>query len=183
MSEDLNKQLYDACYDGELEIVISLLEQGTDIHAENDYAVRRASGFGYLEVVKYLVSQGADINANDNYAVRMASHNGHLEIVRYLVSQGADVHANNNSAVQWASLNEYLDVVAYLVSQGASTTHISEFHRQYTTIYMKHYKRREIRATSKIYFWWIRRCYPLSSPSGIRMAYRNLAEYEGLCAS
>ena len=124
-----------------------------DIHADNDAAIQLASYFGHLDVVRYLVSQGANINTDDNYAVRSASWRGHL------------------------------DVVAYLVFQGASTTHIYGYHCRYTTIYMKHYKRREIRAVSKIYFWWIQKCFPLSCPSGIRMAYRNLAEYEGLCSS
>jgi hypothetical protein len=39
--------------------------------------------------VKYLVSQGCDIAADDNYAVKWASGCGHLEVVKYLVSQGA----------------------------------------------------------------------------------------------
>jgi len=41
-----------------------LVSLGTDIHAENNYAVKWASWNGYLEVVKYLVSVGADIHAD-----------------------------------------------------------------------------------------------------------------------
>jgi len=129
-----------------------------------------------------LVSQGADIHAANDLSVRYASYNGHLNVVKYLVSQGADIHAENDHAVRGASSYEHLDVVAFLVSLGAPTTGLYEFSLRYVTIYMKHYKRREIRTASRIYFWWIQKCYPLSCPSGIRMAYRNLAEYETMCA-
>ena len=157
-------------------------ECSADIHAENDYAVGWAALNGHLKVVRYLVSQGADIHAADDYAVQMASRYGHLEVVQYLVSKClADIHAEDDEAVQVASQNGYLDVVRYLVSQGASIINISEFHRRYATIYMKHHKRSETRAASRIYFWWIQQCYPLSRPSGIRMAYQNLAEYEAMC--
>ena len=48
--------------------------------------------FGHLEVVRFLVEQGADIQADNNCAVRWASDNGHLEIVKFLVEQGAQLN-------------------------------------------------------------------------------------------
>ena len=165
-----------------MKILISLVSRGANIHVNNNYAVRLASYYGQIEVVQYLVSQGANIHAYNSEAVRLASEKGHLDVVRYLISQGADIHAKDNYAVRSASHNKYFAVVAYLVVQGAPITYLPEFQRRYTTIYMKHYKRREIRAVSRIYFWWIQKCYPLSCPSGIRMAYRNLQAYETMCA-
>jgi len=41
---------------------------------------------GHLEVVKYLIENGANIHAADDYALRWAAYNGHLEIVKYLQS-------------------------------------------------------------------------------------------------
>jgi hypothetical protein len=38
-----------------------LINQGANIHTENDYALRSASYKGRLEVVKYLIGKGADI--------------------------------------------------------------------------------------------------------------------------
>ena len=61
---------------------------------------RWASENGHLEVVRYLVEQGANIHANNDYAIRWASENGHLEVVRYLVEKGANIHANNDYAIQ-----------------------------------------------------------------------------------
>ena len=183
METSCNKLLIDACKEGNLQNVKLAISQGADIHAENDRAVRLASYNGHLAVVKYLVSQSADIHADNDGAVRWAMENGHLDVVQYLVSQGADIHANADDAVLWASECGYLDVVAYLVSQGAPIPpNISKFQCNYISIYLKHYKCREIRATSRIYFWWIRRCYEMSRGSGIRMCLASLAEYETLCA-
>jgi len=155
--------------------------------------VRLASEDGHLAVVKYLVSHGADIHANNDSSVRSTSYNGHLDVVAYLVSQGADIHADNDSSVRSASSNGHLDVVAYLVSQGAPITHLPEFHRRYVSIYLKHYKPYKTRATSRIYFWWIQKCYRILSSkdarkseclgSGIRMCLASLARHEALCAA
>ena len=74
---------------------------------------------GRLVIIKWLVENGVDITADNNLAVRWASHNGHLDVVQFLVSKGADVTADNNYAVLWASENEHLEVVEYLISKGA----------------------------------------------------------------
>ena len=74
---------------------------------------------GHLEIVKYLVDNGADVHANDDEALRWAASNGYLEVVEYLVDNGADIHANNDGALMWATLNGRLEVVKYLVENGA----------------------------------------------------------------
>lgn len=70
-----------------------------------------------LEVIKKLIEDGADVNARDNYALRWASKNGHLDIVRYLIEHGANIHANNDCALLHAENNGYLDVVKFLKSK------------------------------------------------------------------
>ena len=72
-----------------VKIIKELLNEGADIHAGNDYALRHASRYGHLEIVKLLLDRGADIHACDDYALRWASHNGHLETVKLLLSRGA----------------------------------------------------------------------------------------------
>ena len=57
-----------------------------------------ATKAGDLEKVKTLVEQGADIHVNNDFAFRLASQNGHLKVVKYLVEQGADIHTNNDYA-------------------------------------------------------------------------------------
>jgi uncharacterized protein YnzC (UPF0291/DUF896 family) len=113
---------FKACEDGDLEIVKLLIENGADVTAEDNYAIRRASQNGHLEVVKYLIDNGADVTAEDNYAIRTASQEGHLETVKYLIENGADVTAKNNYAIRWASANGHLEVVKYLIDNGVDVT-------------------------------------------------------------
>jgi ankyrin repeat protein len=46
-------------------------------------------------VVRYLVEQGANIHAHNDYALRWSAQNGHLEVVHYLIDQGADINVLN----------------------------------------------------------------------------------------
>ena len=54
-----------------------------------DKLLIKASSNGHLEIVKYLHENGADITAQNNYAIKYANLNGHLEIVKYLYKYGA----------------------------------------------------------------------------------------------
>ncbi len=108
---DNDRALRLASEKGHLEVVRYLVEHEADIHAWNDYALRLASHNGHLEVVKYLIEKGANINAFDDWALRLASQRGHLEVVKYLVENGANVHAMDDFALRWASANGHLEVV------------------------------------------------------------------------
>jgi len=67
-----------------------LVEQGADLHAQNDYALRLAAENGHLKVVKYLLEQGANLHTKNDYALRWAAENGQLEVAKYLLKQGAN---------------------------------------------------------------------------------------------
>jgi ankyrin repeat protein len=103
-----------------LDIVSWLVDQGADIHADNDFAVRLAAARGHLDVVKWLVEGGANIRAGNNQAVRWAAGNGHLDVVKWLVEGGANIRADNDHAVRYAATNGHLDVVKWLVERGAN---------------------------------------------------------------
>jgi hypothetical protein len=123
------------------------------------------------------------INNNKTYfLLRWAACHGLLKLVRYLVSRGVDFHQYDEAAVRWAYRNGYVETVCYLVSQGASLSRFNTAQCRHIKICMKHYERREILAASKIYFWWIPKCYRISSASGVRMALVNVKTFEDLCA-
>jgi ankyrin repeat protein len=82
---NINELLFNASLDGSLEVVKYLVEQGADIHDNNDLVLIWARG--HLEVVKYLVEQGADIHAKNDAALKWASENGYYEVVIYLKEQ------------------------------------------------------------------------------------------------
>jgi ankyrin repeat protein len=117
--EELNEQFKKAAKESDLELVQYLVEQGLDIHADNDCALIWSAGKGYLEIVKYLVEKGADIHANDDEVLRVASEIGHLEIVKYLVEKGADIHAVKDTPLRFSASFGYLEVVKYLIENGA----------------------------------------------------------------
>lgn len=64
-------------------------------HNCNYFPLRFASSHGDLEVVKYLINNGIDIHVDNDIALWDAAKNGHLEVVKLLVENGADIHARN----------------------------------------------------------------------------------------
>jgi hypothetical protein len=163
-----------AAWNGRLAIVKYLVFLGADTHA--DLILYGASENGHLAVIKYLASEcSTDIHAEDDYPLHLAAGGGHLALVKYLVSQGANV--KTTYAAKWASDNGYYETAAYLASVGAPISQLSE---NATNLVLFLEKMRP-RAQKRIYFWWIQKCHEMSSPSGIRMAYKNLAEYETIC--
>ena len=90
-------ELYSAAETGNLERVMLLVGQGTDINqvggAYKDTALSAAAFRNHLSVVQYLAKQGADMekaNFNGNTPIIYASNQGHLEVVRCLLEQGAN---------------------------------------------------------------------------------------------
>ena len=115
----LNWMLIEMAQEGSVQGIAMMLSKGVNVHAEDDAALRWASGNGHLEAVKYLIENGADIHAHTDIALILASESGHLEVVKYLVEQGANVHAGDDEALRWASKSGHLEVVRYLIENGA----------------------------------------------------------------
>src|SRR3989344_3954799 len=109
----------DACKQCSLDKVISLLDQGADIHAEDDCALQLSAQNGHLHVVQFLLEHGADIHADNDCALRWSAYSGHLPVVQFLLEHGADIHANNDCAFQLSAESGHLPVVQYLLEQGA----------------------------------------------------------------
>ena len=61
-----------------------LIENGSDIHAENDEALEITSEYGYFDIVKYLVENSTTNNHN---ALRLSMLNGHIRIIDYLIER------------------------------------------------------------------------------------------------
>ena len=114
----LEQELIGAAMDGHLDVVKSLVEQGANLHAENEEALTSASANGHFDVVKYLVEHGADFHVNDE-ALGLAASYGRLDVVKYLIEQGADLHVLNENPLKWSSWHGHLEIVKYLVELGA----------------------------------------------------------------
>lgn len=85
-----------------------------------DLSLSYASEFGHLNIVVLLVENGADLHADNDNALRVAAAKGHLNIVNYLAVNGANISAQYDDALLQAVIHKHLDVVQYLVNNGAS---------------------------------------------------------------
>jgi hypothetical protein len=93
-----------------------LVENGADIHADNDMAIRVCAEYGHLEIIKYLVEKGANIHALYNYALRTSVCKGHLEVVKYLIKHEADISTHKDNLLRMAILYNHTEMVEYLKS-------------------------------------------------------------------
>lgn len=91
-------------------------QNGADVHAHDNAALRWASENGHVPVVEFLLQHGAII---DDYSLLVAANNGHLPVVRVLVKHGVSVR-DGNEALWKAAANGHLDVVEFLVQHGAN---------------------------------------------------------------
>jgi len=119
-----------ATYNGHLEVVKLLLDNGADLAVRDKYgatSLNCASANGHLEVVKLLLDKGADISVRDKYEatpLNCASANGHLEVVRLLLDKGADISVRDKygaTSLNCASANSHLEVVRLLLNNGADS--------------------------------------------------------------
>ena len=115
------------------EIVQVLLDHGADVHADNDLALQWASKEGHSEVVKVLLDHGADVHADDDFALQWASEKGHAEVVQVLLDHGADVHARRDFALRWASRNGHTEIVRVLLAHGADVHARDDFALQWAS--------------------------------------------------
>ena len=80
----LNRDFVEACRSGDLLTAKECIEQGANVHAANDWPLRRAAWKGHLAIVKYLIERGANIHAENDQTLRWAVHEGHLQMVNVI---------------------------------------------------------------------------------------------------
>lgn len=82
---------------GDVQLVLDLLEQGTDVDARDRYgntALMLAAHAGHREVVETLIAHRANLNITAKFglsALMLALVAGHAEIARLLARAGADL--------------------------------------------------------------------------------------------
>lgn len=128
-----------------------LLDNGADIHINNDQALKWCLSNGYFEMAKFLLSRGADIDAvlipistinlavlkfltkngadisaGDEFALMMSAENGRFQVVKFLVENGTDIHAIDDSALKLSARRGHLKIVKFLVEKGANVRAIND---------------------------------------------------------
>jgi ankyrin repeat protein len=125
---DREFNLIRAADNGQLEIVIFLVERGVDVDAttlDGITPLMYASQNGDTEIIEYLISKGADVNAtpyNEVTPLIGAVRTGHYEAVKILLEAGAKVDAKDELALtslMHASAYDYPDIADLLIEKGA----------------------------------------------------------------
>ena len=127
---DREEVLRSAAMDGNIEMVRSLIEAGTDPNArEKDgwTALMYAAASGSVEVVQLLMDAGADVNADiqkGTTALSEAAYWGRASIVQMLIATGADVNVadieDGSTPLLKALRMAPIEVVHLLVEAGAN---------------------------------------------------------------
>jgi ankyrin repeat protein len=72
---------------------------------------------GHIEIIRFLLDNGANIHADKDQALRWSVYEKHLNVIELLLERGADVHINNDELLRingntlsllknWISKNE-----------------------------------------------------------------------------
>lgn len=130
---ELDKELCDACYDGDIAEVKKLLDKGASAKARHPggwTALHSAAGHGIMEMVKLLVEDGADLNAKNfvnETALHCACYAGAEDVALYLVEMGANPKVKCNSGkdcIVYAMENGYLTLAADMLAEFLSMTDV-----------------------------------------------------------
>lgn len=104
--EEENKEqqtaLMVAAYQGRLDLVKSLLENGAEVSHKGWTALHYAASSGQIEVVRYLLDASAYIDAespNGTTPIMMAARHGDRAICQLLADEGADPTPRNQSGL------------------------------------------------------------------------------------
>ena len=178
MGANVNAIIEDASVKGCLEIVKFLVDKGANISTNDNFPIKYACYYGHTKLVDFFINRGIDIHYDNDLPLRFAINGGHLNTVKYLVAHGANIH----SAISIACITEKLEIIAYLIEMGVTIDEIPAETRgkveKYIEFCIKMRWKIRVRATKKIYFWWIPICYDISRKTGIRMMRKNYEEYK-----
>lgn len=97
------------------------------------YQLVTAAATGMTELVKLALDSGSNIHFQDDLALRSASFTGNVEIVKYLVDKGANVQAAGNEALLYAAKQQNDDVVEFLLAKGADIDDMMKKHKDEIT--------------------------------------------------
>lgn len=152
-ADDIDFPLHQAVKNDDLAAVQSLLSQGLDIEAKDNFGwtpLFEAVWFAGYEMIEFLVDQGADVNARDRdggTTLHLAARALNPDVVHLFLAHGADLDAvdeERRTALHVAVENGYLPVVQSLVEGGAEINSLDNLGQSPATLAMLDNKRKVV---------------------------------------
>jgi len=94
-----NAKLISAAENGIDWIIQKALDEGADIHHQEDLALKSACDNGHEKSAKILLDNGADIHTNKDSVLLYASWKNNYNIIKLLLEYGADIHADDDNSI------------------------------------------------------------------------------------
>ena len=122
MSREDNLKMMQAVIAYDLDKIKELVDQGVDIHCENDFVFEISLSHNKPEITIYVISlvHSLCLEYYVNEALVEYAHSGNIQFVKKMIKMGGDIHYKQNEAVNWACGFGQLEMVKYLVSLGAN---------------------------------------------------------------
>jgi ankyrin repeat protein len=119
----LYDQFIDEIENNNIEQVNKLLNEGADIHYNNDLPLMISSYRGYYEMTKFLLDNGANINATYRYncPIIYACLNDHIHILELLLERGANIENNdiiNDNIINSCFIKDSIESLKLLIKHG-----------------------------------------------------------------
>ena len=116
------KIFFSAAYNGDIFILKKCLDDGIDIHACNDLALRLASKSKHQIAIDFLLARGANIQAIYDAELRQAALEGDIETVSKIFKQFSCSEIAKIYAMYNAIFGRHENIVEFLLKNGVSPT-------------------------------------------------------------
>ena len=124
--KSIDEILVDSAKKGFLQGVKYALDNGADVHVENDKALREAVYDGNYDLVKLLLDHGADVHVRNNEPLIHAVDLSFVKIAKLLLDYGADIHINNDQPLNDAISYANFSMIKLLLDRGANVWNIEK---------------------------------------------------------
>ena len=140
-----SEELLQACGEGDLELVKSLIKRGANINEgmkNRGTQLLVACEAGNLDIIKYLVENGADVNLSNTswstpllVACQNRNKTKSVTIAKYLLEHGADPNMRvlGRSLLERAFEMTDFNLIKYLIQHGANVNELHQNRETYLT--------------------------------------------------
>lgn len=124
-----NLRMMEAVVAYDLDLIKELVDDGYDIHCEDDFVFKISLDHNKPEITDYVISLVDE--KNNKYYINEAlvsyAHSGNIPFVEKMLEMDGNIHYKCNEAVNWACGFGKLEMVKYLIKQGAVLNEVEAF--------------------------------------------------------